>query len=113
MPMTESISAIYEFGASALFGAATKTYFDAQSIEDCKKRRKIILISFIINSVFAGLIGPHIAHLFVETLPEWSDFGVAVAYLSGALSLNIMVGLLSIRWGDVISSRLNGIGKND
>jgi len=98
-----TVSIIYEFGAAALFGAWTKTYFD---YKDKNERLKGVLIAFLSNSIFAGLIASHVADLFVKQLPEWSSFGLAVAYISGALCLNIMWGLLSIKWGDVIKARL-------
>ena len=99
-----TVSIIYEFGAAALFGAWTKTYFDYKGKNE---RLKGVAIAFVSNSLFAGFIASHAADLFVTSLPEWSSFGMAVAYLSGALCLNIMFGLLSIKWGDVIQKRLN------
>ena len=109
MPFTSSVSALYEFGAAAIFGAATKTYFDYRSDlakgEDCRSRLLKVLVSLLINSIFAALVAPHIAVLFITSLPSWSSFGVAIAYLAGALSLNIMFGLLSVKWEDVIKKR--------
>jgi len=99
-----TVSIIYEFGAAAIFGAGTKTYFDCKGKDEKLTR---IMIAFLSNSLFAGFIASHAANLFVTSLPEWSSFGIAVAYLSGALCLNIMFGLLSIKWGEVIQKRLN------
>ena len=104
MPLTSTVSALYEFGIAAIFGAATKTYFDYKKTGEKLPR---VLTSLLINSAFAALVAPHIAQLFITALPEWSAFGIAISYLAGALTLNVMFGLLSIKWGDVISKRLN------
>jgi len=98
-----TVNIIYEFGAAALFGAWTKTYLDYKGKNE---RLKGVIIAFLSNSLFAGFIATHAADLFVSHLPKWSSFGIAVAYLSGALCLNIMFGLLSIKWGEVIQKRL-------
>ena len=103
MPVN-SVSLIYEFGAAAVFGAWTKTYFDYKGKNE---RLKGVTIAFISNSIFAGFIAPHVAHIFITNLPQWSSFGIAVSYLAGALLLNVMFGLLSIKWGEVIKQRLS------
>ena len=102
MPVS-SVGIIYEFGASAIFGAATKTYFDWKNQ---KQRALVVLGAFIANSIFAVMVGSHVADLFVTTLPQWSNFGKAVAYITGAVAINVMSGLVAINWKDIIVSRL-------
>ena len=99
-----------------MFGAVTKAYLDwradgsASSAEfgtpERKRRMKLLFIGFIANSIFALFAGSHIACLFVTLLPEWSAFGKAVAYLSGAVAINVLAGLLAINWKNVILSKI-------
>lgn len=117
MPITSSLGVMYEFGAAAIFGAASKTYIDWKNHNATQKdaayktqRQKalVVLGAFIVNSIFAVTLGSHAADLFVTTLPEWSNFGKAVAYLTGAVAINIMSGLVALNWRDIFTKLLRG-----
>lgn len=100
---TNSISVIYEFWVASFCGAATKTYLDWKAQ---RQRLAVMLCALTANSTFAVVVGPHMAELFITTLPQWSNFGKAVAYLSGAIAINIMSALLSISWKEIILAKL-------
>lgn len=102
---TSSIFVIWDLWIAAFFGAASKTYLDWRAE---KQQSVVVLWALVANTAFALMVGPHVAELFIETLPEWSNFGKAVAYLAGALATNVMSGLVAIKWKDVILTRLKG-----
>lgn len=104
---TSGIFVIWDLWIAAFCGAASKTYLDWKA-EPKKRNMMTVLGALVANSAFALATAPHLAELFVETLPEWSNFGKVVAYLSGAICINIMSALLTIRWKEVIASRLKG-----
>jgi len=102
MPIS-SITAMYDFGVYAICGAATKTYLDWKAE---KQELKIVILAGIANSLFAVTVGSHLAALFVSRVPNWDDFGEVVAYLCGAVAINIVAGLVTVNWKDIITSKL-------
>jgi hypothetical protein len=101
----QSLEAIYKFGEWAVYGAATKTYLDYKAK---KQRFKELIIALIFNTSFSLIVGSQIADIFVTALPDYTIFGRGVAYLSSALAVNIMAGLLAVNWQKLIEKRLSG-----
>lgn len=89
----------------ALFGAATKTYFDfkRQKVSLCK-----LISNLILNSIFAAGFGSMVAHTFAQEFPTKDHLVFVVAYFAGAVGINILAGLLAINWESIITSRLGG-----
>jgi len=96
-------SVSYKYGLSAIFGAATKTYFDY-------KKSKVGLLTliraFCVNSAFALGLASMAVHIFIQEYPSKEHFSYAVAYLAGAIGINILAGLVAIDWKQVIRRRL-------
>lgn len=95
---------IIKYAVPALFGAATKTYLDYQR---SKATVKQLLVSLIMNSIVAVGVGAFSAHAFVGEYPGKEHFGYAIAFFSGAVGINIILGISAIDWKEVILSRVN------
>jgi hypothetical protein len=94
---------ITKYALSALFGAATKTYLDYQT-----KKVSIseLLVGLVANSIIAVGFGSISAYAFVGEFPSKDHFGYAIAFLTGAVGVNVIMGLLSVDWKAVIQRRL-------
>lgn len=97
-----------KYWTAALFGAASKT---AVAYHKKKTTKLVLLRDFLLNSLFAILVGSYAAHLFFIEFPEKEHFSYPVAYFAGAVGTNLITGLMSINWQDAIEKRLGG--KND
>ena len=103
MPL-EYIPILSKYAAPALFGAATKTYFDYKrnKVTICK-----LLLAWIANSFFALGLGVIAAHTFIHEYPANEHFAYPIAYLAGAIGINILSGLTAINWRKAIQSRVD------
>jgi hypothetical protein len=93
-----------KYAVPALFGAATKTFLDY-------KIKKVsisnLLVNLAMNSIIAVGFGSFSAHAFVGEFPSKDHFGFAIAFLGGAIGVNIILGLVSVDWREAIQSRIN------
>jgi len=97
-------SILMKYAIPALFGSATKTYLDYK-IE--KVSAPTVVVSLVMNSIIAVGFGSFTAHAFVGEFPSKDHFGYAIAFLAGAVGVNIIMGLLAINWTEVIQKRLS------
>lgn len=102
--MLTTSSILMKYAIPALFGSATKTYLDYKSK---KVSAPAVVVSLIMNSIVAVGFGSFAAHAFVGEFPSKDHFGYAIAFLAGAVGVNIIMGVLAINWTEVIQKRLS------
>ena len=95
---------IAKYAIPALFGAATKSYLDWQLAKTTLLK---FIVNFIMNSVVAVGFGSFTAYAFVGEFPNKDHFGYAIAFLGGAVGVNILMGISSVDWKQAIQSRVN------
>jgi hypothetical protein len=95
---------LFKYAIPAVFGAATKSYLDyqAKKVSIC-----VLLTTFVMNSIVAVGVGSFSAYAFVGEFPDKIHFGYAIAFLGGAVGVNVLMALTSVDWKEAIQSRLN------
>ncbi|MBL4761519.1 MAG: hypothetical protein JKY93_02335 [Gammaproteobacteria bacterium] len=88
---------------AALFGASTRTFFEYQR-DKCTAWR--LIRSLAINSFFSLGLALLCVFVFLRFYPTEETLAVGLAYMTGAIGLNIVFGFYQIEWKSTIESRL-------
>ena len=102
--MLSALPILSKYAIPTLFGAATKTFLDYKI-----KKAPVteLIVNLFMNSVVAMGFGAFAAHAFVGEFPDKLHFGYAIAFLGGALGVNVILGFASVDWKEAIQSRLD------
>ncbi len=96
---------IETIASAALFGVATKTYVE---FKKGATSTWVLIRNFISNSFISVGIAYHAVGVVAEVYPDYPSFQLPIAWLSGAIGLNVILGLTSIQWVGLFTKRLGG-----